>query len=70
MITVDTLLANPQLRKGAGWRGAVTHCRKGHPYTPENTCRNEYGCRECRTCRSASGSARGRAWRLRNRKAG
>lgn len=67
MITVDLLLSNPSLRKGSNWRGAVTHCRRGHEYTPENTHRNEFGYRECRKCKSASGSARGRAWRERQR---
>lgn len=66
MITVDTLRANPALRKGAGWKGAVTHCKRGHEYTEANTYRNEIGHRECKACRNPAGSARGRAWRQRN----
>lgn len=30
---------------------AVTECRHGHEYTPENTYRDRHGRRECRTCR-------------------
>lgn len=30
---------------------AVTHCPKGHEYTPNNTCRSKQGWRDCRTCR-------------------
>lgn len=33
-------------------RGALqTHCRYGHEYTPENTCKNRKGHRHCRTCK-------------------
>lgn len=52
MITVDTLLANPQLRKGAGWRGAVTHCRRGHEYTEANTILDDFENRQCRACKN------------------
>lgn len=27
-----------------------THCKYGHPYTPENTYTREEGWRQCRTC--------------------
>ena len=47
MITVDTIL--PEQRKGAGWRGIVTHCRHGHEYTPRNT-RTKNGTRSCAEC--------------------
>lgn len=54
MITLDTLRANPQLRKGAGWRGVVTHCKRGHAYTRENTLIGMEGTRACRTCYNAA----------------
>ena len=54
MITLDTLQQNPELRKGAGWRGVVTHCRKGHPYTRENTVITHGGTRTCRTCHNVN----------------
>ena len=43
------------LTKGAGhtWRRQVTHCVKGHEYTPENTIVREDGSRACRTCKRA-----------------
>lgn len=37
-------------RKGMNWASAVTHCIRGHAYTPENTCFNGEGWRFCRTC--------------------
>ena len=58
MITTALLLKRPELRKGAGWRGAVTHCPRGHEYTPENILRNQIGGRECKTCRYAATRAR------------
>jgi len=70
MITVDTLLANPELRRGAGWRGAVTHCCKGHEYTPKNTMRDDKGYRQCRTCWNAKSVPRVRAWRAAQRALG
>lgn len=30
-------------------RAAQTHCKRGHPFTPENT-RAKHGGRECKTC--------------------
>ena len=42
-------------KKSAALRKAMTHCKRGHEYTPENTYR--YGsvrdCRECRKIRHA-----------------
>jgi hypothetical protein len=70
MITTQTLLQNPELRKGAGWRAAVTHCPRGHEYTPENTRRNEIGGRECKACRYAASKVRLREWRRRRRREG
>ena len=41
-------LANVE-RKGKGWAGAVTHCRKGHELSEANVgLWNGY--RQCRTC--------------------
>ncbi len=31
----------------------VTHCKRGHEYTPGNTVRSKRGYRNCRTCRIA-----------------
>lgn len=31
----------------------LTHCRNGHPYTPENTTRHADGWRRCRTCQKS-----------------
>lgn len=39
-------------------RAAITHCPHGHEYTTENTRRNTYGKRECRTCLKARRVAR------------
>lgn len=38
---------------------AKTHCKSGHPFTPENTYRTSVGARQCRTC----ARNRMRAWR-------
>jgi hypothetical protein len=35
-----------------------THCRKGHPYSPENTCNRTGGHRRCKTCRRDYNRAR------------
>lgn len=33
-------------------RKSMTHCKRGHEYTPENTYIH-HGCRSCKTCRAA-----------------
>ena len=40
-------MAGPLLKKR---NRSVTHCPKGHEYSPENTRRNKKGHRTCRTC--------------------
>ena len=37
----------------AGWeaRRGMTHCKRGHEFTPENTVFDSRGCRVCRECR-------------------
>jgi hypothetical protein len=35
-------------RRGA--LGAKTHCWNGHPFSPENTYIDKFGCRKCRAC--------------------
>ena len=34
----------------SGWQKAKTECKRGHPFTPENTYINSHGNRGCRTC--------------------
>ena len=38
-------------RNGNNYRTNLTHCLKGHPFSPENTWRRSDGTRECYTCR-------------------
>ena len=37
----------------AARRKAMTHCKLGHEFTPENTRLNSSGCRICVTCKNA-----------------
>jgi hypothetical protein len=39
-------------RAGAARRAAITHCPKGHEYTPENSYFCRRGTRSCRSCRA------------------
>jgi hypothetical protein len=39
------------------WAKARTHCRKGHPFSPENTKYTKKGTRICVTCHKASAKA-------------
>lgn len=54
MITMNNI-RQLGLTKGAGynWRSLVTHCVKGHEYTPENTLPRDGGGRVCRKCKNA-----------------
>jgi hypothetical protein len=36
---------------GSGWRSELTHCKRGHEFTPANTYIRPNG-RECRTCKA------------------
>lgn len=45
----ENLAASPLMRRGWGWRRRITHCPRGHEYTPENT-RIDDGSRICRAC--------------------
>lgn len=36
--------------KGRHWASGMTHCKRDHEFTPENTRRDRNGYRECRTC--------------------
>ena len=42
---------------------AVTHCLRGHEYTPENTQIKQNGTRRCRTCLQQASMARPRKGR-------
>lgn len=37
---------------GMGWRGKLTHCKRGHEFTEANTYRKPDGHRNCRRCRA------------------
>jgi hypothetical protein len=39
-------------------KGAKTHCKRGHEFTPENTRMNHRGHRECRACKRILGEQR------------
>lgn len=39
--------------KGRGSKQKVTHCPRNHPYDEENTIKNKYGRRLCKTCEKA-----------------
>lgn len=48
------------VRRGAAARPKVTHCQRGHEFTPGNTGVSARGTRFCRACKSADNIARGR----------
>lgn len=41
-----------------GWRASMTHCLRGHEFTPANTYRDKRGSRHCRECQRARNRAR------------
>lgn len=47
-------------RKGRQFNGrsAKTHCKRGHPYSPNNTYTDRRGWRKCKTCEQARSLAR------------
>jgi hypothetical protein len=48
-----------------GWMRNLTECKRGHPFTPENTYINAKGDRICRTCKREYERAAYRAGRRR-----
>lgn len=55
------------ITKGRDASSRVTHCPRGHEYTPENTRKNQAGHRWCIACDRARGSSpKRRAWRREN----
>ena len=44
-------------KRGIMARPRVTHCKRGHEYTPDNTVRTSKG-RSCRICRNANAKIR------------
>lgn len=43
--------SNPNRKPREPWKTRWTHCKQGHPFTPENTSTDKHGWRRCRTCR-------------------
>lgn len=43
------------VRHGRNWQVNKTHCKQGHPFSPENTKQHKNGRRECITCRHIAG---------------
>lgn len=46
------------LRRAGVFNGDKTHCKFGHPFSPENTYFHPSGRRRCRMCRTSQGHAR------------
>lgn len=38
------------------WKKSLTHCIRGHEFTPDNTILRKDGCRSCRTCQRMHGT--------------
>lgn len=52
-----------------GWQKRKTECKRGHPFTPENTYVDTRGYRVCRTCQRADNTRRNAIRGERNREA-
>lgn len=58
------------MERGRHGTASVTHCKNGHEYTKENTCRDRNGRRFCRTCRNVKQAQYYKTWkRKKNAKA-
>lgn len=56
---LEPVTIGENVRRGRNWKRELTHCKRGHAFSPENTLRRDEGGRKCRTCNSATA----RAWR-------
>lgn len=61
----------PTMRGEPGWQARKTHCKRGHPFTPDNIKYLAGGTkRNCRTCVNAADARRRQRIRDRKREAG
>ena len=52
-------IAHPEnIQRGNSGRPRLTHCQRGHPFSPENTSVSADGKRQCKACRAARDNAR------------
>lgn len=57
---LEPVTRKENLRRGINWKRELTHCKRGHELSEENTYLYGGNRRDCRTCRSERGRARRR----------